>query len=331
MRQLQAHAHGEPSDVLQLADVADAPLAATEVRIASDAVGLNFLDLMRCRGDYPLPPAFPLTFGVEVAGRVIEAGEEAGVAVGADVIACPTLPRGALGDHVVVDASYVVERPADVDAIDGAALPVTYQTAWFALRRARVGEGSTVLVTAGAGGVGVAATQLAVGLGARVIAAAGGPVKTAVCAEQGAAVTVDYLAEDLTAAVLDATGGRGVDVVVEQVGGAVFTQALDALAFEGTIVAIGAAGGAGASVDPMQLAARNVSVLGLSWGSTYPTRAPAAVVEAYRALFELHRSGTVRPVVSRVVGLDQTAEALAALGDRRTVGKLVVEIDGSSA
>ena len=141
MRQLQAHAHGEPTDVLHLADVADAPLAETEVRIASEAVGLNFLDLMRCRGDYPLPPAFPLTFGVEVAGRVVEAGGGADVAVGTDVIACPTLPRGALGDHVVVDAAYVVERPADVGAIDGAALPVTYQTAWFALRRAGVGEG----------------------------------------------------------------------------------------------------------------------------------------------------------------------------------------------
>ena len=251
---------------------------------------------------------------------------------GTDVIACPTLPRGALGDHVVVDAAYVVERPAHVGAIDGAALPVTYQTAWFALRRAGVGEGTTVLVTAGAGGVGIATTQLAVGLGARVIAAAGGAAKTAVCAEQGAAVTVDYLTADLTAAVLDATAGRGVDVVVEQVGGTVFTQALDALAFEGTIVAIGAAGGASASVDPMQLAARNVSVLGLSWGSTYPIasagggrrRLPGVV----RAAPPGHGTAAGRHASS---GSTATAEALAALGDRRTVGKLVVEIDGSSA
>jgi NADPH2:quinone reductase len=331
VRQLQAHAHGEPTDVLHLADAADAALTGTEVRIASEAVGLNFLDLMRCRGAYPLPPAFPLTFGVEVAGRVVETGGRVDLAVGTNVIACPTLPRGALGDHVVVDAAYVVERPAHVGAIDGAALPVTYQTAWFALRRARVGEGTTVLVTAAAGGVGIAATQLAAGLGARVIAAAGGAAKTAVCAEQGAAVTVDYLTADLTAAVLDATAGKGVDAVVEQVGGTVFTQALDALAFEGTIVAIGAAAGASASVDPMQLAARNVSVLGLSWGSTYPMKAPAAVADAYRELFDLLRSGTVRPLVTRVVGLDRTAEALAALGDRRTVGKLVVEIDGRPA
>ena len=118
VRQLQAHAHGEPIDVLRVADVDDAPLAETEVRIAGEAVGLNFLDLMRCRGGYPLPPSFPLTFGVEVAGRVVEAGVEAGLDVGTDVIACPTLPRGALGERVVVDRAYVVERPAQVGAVD---------------------------------------------------------------------------------------------------------------------------------------------------------------------------------------------------------------------
>ena len=141
--------------MIHLADVPDAPLADTEVRIATKAVGLNFLDLMRCRGGYPLPPEFPLTFGVEVAGHVVETGGATGFAVGVDVIACPTLPRSALGDRVVVDAAYVVDRPAHVDATDG----------------------------------------------------------------------------------------NGVDVAVEQVGGHVFAQSLDALAFEGTIVAVGAAGG----------------------------------------------------------------------------------------
>ena len=108
------------------------------------AVGLNFLDLMRCRGTYPLPPAFPLTFGVEVAGRVVEAGR-ARPAVGSDVLACPALPRGALAERVVVDARFVVPRPDDVGPLAAAALPVNYQTAWFGLDRAGVGEGTTVL------------------------------------------------------------------------------------------------------------------------------------------------------------------------------------------
>ena len=119
MRQLQAAAHGEPTDVLDVVDVARRALAETEVRIESEAVGLNFLDLMRCRGAYPLPPAFPLTFGVEVAGRVVEVGRAPTGLAGHDVMACPTLPRGALGDQVVVDARFVVRTARRVDAIDG--------------------------------------------------------------------------------------------------------------------------------------------------------------------------------------------------------------------
>ena len=274
MRRLEAAAHGEPADVLGVVDVDDEPLGDTEVRIECRAVGLNYLDLMRCRGTYPLPPAFPLTFGVEVAGRVVEAGPGAAGHVGGEVLACPTLPRGALAERVVVDARFVVPRPADVDPLAAAALPVNYQTAWFGLERAGVGEGTTVLVTAAAGGVGIAAIQLAAARGARVIAAAGGPRKAAVCREQGADVAIDYLAADVATAVADATGGAGVDVVLDQVGGPGFASLLDLVAFEGVVVAIGTAGGPITPVDPMALAARNVGVIGLSWGSMYPARRP---------------------------------------------------------
>ena len=251
MRRLEAAAHGEPADVLGVVDVDEEPLGDTEVRIECRAVGLNYLDLMRCRGTYPLPPAFPLTFGVEVAGRVVEAGPDAAGLVGSEVLACPTLPRGALAERVVVDARFVVPRPDDVDPLIAAALPVNYQTAWFGLERAGVGEGTTVLVTAAAGGVGIAAIQLAAARGARVIAAAGGPRKAAVCREQGADVAIDYLAVDVATAVADATGGAGVDVVLDQVGGPGFASLLDLVAFEGVVVAIGTAGGAITPVDPM--------------------------------------------------------------------------------
>ena len=186
-----------------------------------------------------------------------------------------------------------------------AALPVNYQTAWFGLARAGVGEGTTVLVTAAAGGVGIAAIQLAAARGARVIAAAGGPGKVAVCREQGADVAIDYLAVDVATAVSDATGGAGVDVVLDQVGGPGFASLLDLVAFEGTVVAIGTAGGPITPVDPMALAARNVGVVGLSWGSMYPARRPDAVAACYQQLFDLHRRGLVRPVISDVVALDR--------------------------
>jgi NADPH2:quinone reductase len=324
MRQLQAQEHGEPLDVLAVVDVDDGPLEPGEVRIAPDAVGLNFLDIARCRGTYGASTEFPLSFGVEVAGHVVEAGHEATHLLGREVVACPALPRGALGDRVVIAARYVIERPADIDPVVAASLPVNYQTAWFALRRAGLQPGSTVLVTAAAGGTGIATVQLAVAAGATVLAAAGGPAKTALCAEQGADITIDYLATDLPAAVRDATGGRGVDVIVDSVGGTQFAALLDALAFEGVMVAIGVTGGPHPPLDPLRLAARNVSVVGLSWGSTYPDRAPAAVAAAYDGLFERCRRGEVRPLISRTVPLDGAPAALASLADRGTVGKLVV-------
>jgi NADPH:quinone reductase len=310
--------------VLRIADVADDVVTTAEVRIECAAVGLNFLDLMRCRGTYPLPPTFPLTFGVEVAGRVVETGATARHWLGRDVIACPTLPRGALAERVVTDARFVTARPADIDVLVAAALPVNYQTAWFGLERSLVRAGSSVLVTAAAGGVGLAAIQLAVARGARVIAAAGGPEKVAACRRQGADVAIDYLAEDLPLAVLDATGGAGVDVVLDQVGGVAFGSLLEVVAVGGVIVAIGTAAGPIVPVDPMELAARNIGVIGLSWGSTYPQREPPAVADCYRKLFELQRAGHVRPVIADVVPLAAAPTALARLGARRTIGKLLV-------
>jgi NADPH2:quinone reductase len=325
MRRLLAHRTGEPEDVLAIADVPDDPAPGPgEVTIAVHAAGLNFLDVMLCRGTYPLQPEPPVTPGVELAGRVLAAGAGAERLIGLDVLACPTLPRGALGDTVTVDADLTVIRPAGLGAVDAAALPVIYQTAWFALGRAGVTAGDTVLIHAGAGGVGVAATQLAVARGARVICTAGDDVKTALCRDHGADLAVNYRTGDFVAAVHDATGGVGVDVVLDPVGGEVFARSLECLAFEGRVVAIGAAGGPPPAVDPMRLVAGNVGVIGVSWGSAYPWRRPAAVREAYQKIFELYAAGAVRPPVSRVVPLAGAPGALADLAARRTVGKVVV-------
>lgn len=327
IRRLLAHGSGEPEEVLSVADVADDPApGAGEVTIAVQAVGLNFLDVMLCRGTYPGQPAPPVTPGVELAGRVLAAGPGAQHLIGRDVIACPALPRGALGDTVVVEAGLTIPRPAGLGAVDAAAIPVIYQTAWFALARAGVVAGDTVLIHAGAGGVGIAATQLAVARGAEVICTAGDATKTALCLDNGATVAVNYRRDDFAAAVRDLTQGRGVNVVLDPVGGEVFARSLACLAFEGRIVAIGAAGGLPPAVDPMSLIAANTSVIGVSWGSAYPWRAPERVHQAYQAIFELYAAGAVRPPVSRVVGLADAPAALADLAARRTVGKVVVAV-----
>nr|MDT0657705.1 NADPH:quinone oxidoreductase family protein [Micromonospora sp. DSM 115978] len=329
MRRLIAHRTGEPEDVLAVAELPDDPPPGPgQVRIAVETVGLNFLDVMLCRGSYPVRPDPPMTPGVEVAGRVSAAGPGVTVPVGGEVLACPALPHGALGETVTIDAELVVARPATVDPVAAAALPVTYQTAWFALERAGVTAGDTVLVHAGAGGVGIAVSQLAVARGARLICTAGGPQKLATCRANGAGLAIDYRREDFVAAVRDATGGAGADVVIDPVGGDVFARSLDCLAFEGRLVAVGAAGGNPPPVDPMRLIAANATLIGLSWGSAYPWARPAAVRAAYTAMFDLCATGAVRPPVSRVVDLAAAPAALADLAARRTTGKIVVRVAG---
>ncbi|MFI6820082.1 NADPH:quinone oxidoreductase family protein [Micromonospora sp. NPDC050187] len=331
IRRLVAYREGEPHDVLTVAELPDdpAPGPGSQVTLAVHAVGLNFLDVMLCRGTYPVRPDPPVTPGVEVAGRVVAASADAGHLLGQHVLACPTLPHGALGDRVTVDANLTVPRPVGISAVDAAALPVTYQTAWFALERAGVRAGDVVLIHAGAGGVGIAATQLAVARRARVICTAGGPEKVALCRRNGASLAIDYHAADFVTEVRAATRGTGVDVVLDPVGGDVFTRSLDCLAFEGRIVVIGAAGGPPPPVDPMRLVAANATVVGLSWGSAYPWQRPDAVRAAYQAIFDLHAEGAVRPPVSRVVTLDETPQALSDLATRRTVGKIVVRLEES--
>lgn len=326
MRRIEADRFGPPTQVLRLVETAEPVAGPGRLLLHSEAVGLNFLDVMLCRGDYPGQEAPPVVPGVEVVGRVVEAAPGTSFTVGQRVLSCPAMPAGALGERVVVDAAVTVPVPDGLDPLQVAALPVNYQTAWFALERAAVRQGETVLVHAGAGGVGIATTQLARARGARVIAVAGGERKTQLCRAQGA-VAVDHQREDFVQVVHEVTDGEGVDVVVDPVGGEVQARSWSCLAFEGRLVVVGAAGGPPSLVDPMSLTAANVSVIGLSWGSTYPWRRPDAVRDVYDRLFRM--LGTeVRPVLDRVVGLEQAAIALTDLANRRTVGKVVVTPNG---
>lgn len=329
MRQLRGSRHGEPVDVLSIVDVTEGPLADGQVRLACKAVGLNFLDLMLCRGTYPSSPAPPFTPGVEVAGTVVEVTSTTSGLMGTEVIACPTLPDGALGERAVVNANLLARRPDDLPAIAAAVLPITYQTSWFCLERAALQQGETVLVLGGAGGVGTAAIQLSVARGASVIAVAGGPEKTALCRDQGASVTIDHRGDDVWDAVATATHGAGVDVVIDPVGGAGMRDALGSLAFEGRYVLVGTAGGNPPMIDPMGLVPSNTSIIGVSWGSVYPWRRADAVASAYQELFRLHARNAISPLISEVVPLSEVPTALRRLGDRATVGKLVA-VPGSN-
>jgi len=325
-RAWQVAAHGPPGDVLHLAADVPAPVPGPhEVVVAVRACALNFADSLLCTGRYQEHPPLPFTPGLEVAGTVVDAGPDAALPVGSRVSGSPLLPHGALADFALAADHDVFPLPDGVAEETAAALHVTYQTGWFALhRRARLRAGETLLVHAGAGGVGSAAIQLGVAAGATVIATAGGPDKVARCRELGAALAVDYRAEDFVEVVNDHTAGRGADVIFDSVGGDTFTRSTKCIAWEGRIVVIGAAGGAYAEARTNHAMVKTYGILGLNWGG-YRTRHPQLVAEAHAELMRLLAAGEVAPLISRRVPLD--GDVVGALGDltgRGTTGKIVV-------
>lgn len=302
------------------------------------AAGLNFLDVLACRGSYPNQPPYPLPIGVELAGELIAAaagagaGEQRSVAAGtgSTVLGIAPLPLGALAGEVTLPAELVHVVDAGVAAQVSpsvlAAVPVNYQTAWFALHRTgRLRAGETVALTAAAGGLGTALVQLAHHAGARVVALAGGPEKMAYCLQEGADVALDSSAGGVVPAVLEVTGGAGADLVVDSVGARALDEAVDYAAFEGRVVSVGFSAGAAGAIDPSRLYRRNLSLAGLSWGEHYPRRYPELVGAVYDELLALLAAGRIRPRVEEVPFSDVPA-ALERLASRRTVGKLVARL-----
>jgi NADPH2:quinone reductase len=266
----------------------------------------------------------PFTPGLELAGVVAEAGEGSRYQVGDRVAGSALLPYGGLASRGQARATDVYPLPDGVPAVDAAAMHVTYQTCWFALhRRARLQPNDTLLVHAGAGGVGSAAIQLGKAAGARVIATAGGDEKVALCRQLGADVAVDHRTDDFVAVVNDLTDGRGADVVLDPVGGETFERSRKCIAWEGRILVVGAASGTYFAAPTNHIMVKNYSVVGVHWAG-YLTRNPELVRGAHDDLMRAYRAGTVKPIVSRLVPLDEARAALVELAQGRTTGKIVV-------
>jgi NADPH2:quinone reductase len=289
------------------------------LRLKVDAVALNFPDVLLCRGMYQEKPELPFTPGLEVCGTVLD-----GPRAGERVLAGPGLPRGGMADQVVVPEVAAHAVPDDLPAAKAASMLITYQTGYVGLhRRAQLKAGETLLVHAGAGGVGSAAIQLGKAAGARVIATAGGPEKVKVCEELGADVAIDYLADDFVAVVKDVTAGRGADVIYDSVGGDIFDTSRKCIAFEGRIVVVGFAGGRIADAPTNHALVKNYSVVGLHWG-LYRHYEPQIFVDTHAALVELWARREVDPLVGAELPLEQAPQALTRLSDRGTVGKVVL-------
>jgi NADPH2:quinone reductase len=319
---MQMSALGEP-DALELRELPDPTPGPGQVGIDVQAIGCNFADILICRGRYQLKPELPFSPGSEVAGTVFAVG--AGVSdlrVGQRVAA--QMGFGGYATRVVADARRVQPIPEGVPAADACALGIAYQTSYLALvDRARVAAGETLLVHAAAGGVGLAALQIGKALGTRVIAGASAE-KLAFCRAQGADEAVDTREAGWIEQVRALTGGRGADVIYESVGGDVFEGSLKCIAWAGRLLVIGFSSGDIPALKLNRVMLKHISVIGLNVGA-YHENDPTGLRDATERLFELYAAGKVKPVIHARYPLRDAATALRELGDRKTVGKLILE------
>ena len=328
MRALRVHELGEPEQVMRLEEVAEPEPRAGEVRMRVHAAALNFPDVLMCRGEYQVKPPLPFTPGAEVAGRVDAVGDGvSGVEVGARGLAIPTFGPGGFAERTTASAAGgVFPIPESMSFTAASALHVVYQTGHLALhRRAHLQPGETLLVHAGAGGVGSAAIQLGLAAGAQVVATAGGPEKVEVCRKLGAHLAIDYREHDFVDAVKEFTNGRGADVVYDPVGGDTYDRSTKCVAFEGRILIIGFTGGRFADARTNHVLIKNYSVVGVHWG-LYNLMNPELVRETHAELIRLFEAGRIDPLVSEIVALEGVPAALARLGSRATYGKVVCEL-----
>ncbi|MFH8293086.1 NADPH:quinone oxidoreductase family protein [Streptomyces sp. NPDC018059] len=322
MQAWQVHENGEPGEVMRLVETDRPEPGDGQVLLKVRAANINFPDALLCRGQYQVRPSLPFTPGVEICGETED---------GRRVLANPALPYGGFAEYAVADATALLPAPDALDDAEAAALHIGYQTGWFGLhRRAHLQEGETLLVHAAAGGVGSAAVQLGKAAGAKVIGVVGGADKAAVARELGCDLVLDRRADDVIAAVKDATEGRGADVIYDPVGGDAYAKSAKCVAFEGRIVVVGFASGSIPSPALNHALVKNYTIMGLHWG-LYNTKDPRAIQRCHQELTELATKGAIKPLVSERVPMADAAAAVQRVADGVTTGRVAVLPRGGAA
>jgi NADPH2:quinone reductase len=349
MRAWQVVRHGRPTVALERVDVPAPVPGPGEILVRTTASVLNYNEVDGCHGRYlTIDPPLPYTLGMECVGEVIGAGPGAESWIGRRVTASGRGGIGAHADLVVGSTSMTFEAPARLDDAEAAAFFYPFPLAYLGLHeRGRLAAGETVLIHAAAGGVGSAAVQLAVAAGARVIATVGDDAKADLVRKLGADVVVHHRKEDFAARALEETGGLGVDVCFDGVGGETMTKSLRCLGRGGRHLVVGFASGIEAEEEPMvtgrALCFGNFDIVGviLSYvdAAVAPHATPFAPVPVPRfnppvseigqrihaRLLELLEQGAIRPIVGQRVPFDGLARALEAMESRSTMGRIVVE------
>ncbi len=325
MRVVEISAFGPP-DVLKLAERPDPSAGPGDVLIDVAAAGVNRPDIIQRLGKYPPPPGASDIPGLEVAGTVIALGAGVtGFAIGDDV--CALVAGGGYAELAAVPYEQVLPMPKGLSFIEAAAIPETYFTVWTnVFQRGRLHERESILIHGGTSGIGTTAIQLSREFAARVFATAGSDEKCAACRDLGADIAINYRTTDWVAALKEATGGRGVDLILDMVGGDYLARNVDLLATEGRLVQIAFLKSPKAEVDVSVLMRKRAWITGSTLRPRSPKEKGAIAAELRRQVWPLLESRAVRPIIHQVFPLAQAADAHRLMEAGTHIGKLVLDI-----
>lgn len=333
MRAIEISQPGGP-EVLRLVERPRPRPAPGEVLIRVEAAGVNRPDIMQRQGKYPPPPGASDIPGLEVAGVIVEPGglnvEPGGSRLQAEGTSestrvCALVAGGGYAEYCAAPAVQCLPIPAGLDAIHAAAIPETFFTVWTnVFQRGRLREGERILVHGGTSGIGTTAIQLARAFGATVYATAGSDEKCRACEELGATLAINYRSQDFVEAIREATSGRGVDVILDIVGGDYLARNIDSLAMHGRLVQVGLIGGAKAQINLNPILQRRLTLTGSTLRPRSVEEKGALARELESNVWPLLEAGKVRPIVSRTFPLDQASEAHRVLEAGEVIGKVVL-------
>ena len=326
MRAVQITEHGKP-EVLRVGERAVPQPKQGEVLVRVAAAGVNRPDLLQRMGHYPVPPGASDIPGLEIAGTVAAVGEGVSTWNVGDAL-CALVQGGGYAEYCTAPAPQCLPIPKGLTAVDAASLPETFFTVWSNVYdRARLAPGESFLVQGGTSGIGVTAIQMAKAFGHKVLATAGSPQKCSACVELGADRAINYRTEDFVAVVKEVTEGRGVNVILDMVGGEYVDRELKCLADDGRLVIIAMLGGARSNVNLNEILRRRLTVTG-STLRPRPVSFKGAIARALREKVWPHiESGAIKPVVYRIFPLAEAAHAHALMESGAHIGKIVLSLD----
>jgi len=315
-----------PADVLQISERPRPQLKTGELLIKVHAAGINRPDVLQRLGKYAPPAGASDLPGLEVAGEIVD-GDLVGTPFKLGDLVCALVQGGGYAEYCAAPAGQCLPLPQGLSALEGASLPENFFTVWSnVFDRCALADGETLLVQGGTSGIGVAAIQLAVALGHRVFATAGSDDKARACEALGAERGINYRTEDFVVVVKELTNGRGVDVILDMVGGDYLPREIECLADDGRIGVIAVQGGSKATLDVGQLLRRRLTVT----GSTLRPRSVAfkAAIAAHlqATVWPLIEAGKIKPVIYKTFPLDKAGEAHALMESSTHVGKIMLQV-----